>query len=406
MANFPFWWAVPAVFGGLALIHVAQNVSDGPTSPTREWLTSRPIIFIGKISYSLYLWHWGVFVLMRWTIGLESAWTKALAIVLTLLASWLSYTYVESLPRRSNSPKVRVVLAALVLLLVGGLASFKTIPSVTAWATSFHEKQIVPVFRDDQAIAKKLDSLPNTSVGLGHKILFVGDSHAGHYRFVANWTATKTQAASAVFEQHGCGFVNLKHGAAKTCSSDLKIIDKIQHNTQAGDVVVLSSFSVPRIAEPSGPLDKRAVLAEVESKQAHQDRAEALVNAIAIVQTLQASGLTVVLAAPSPVYEAPPERCQRWFNRHNPVCAPGFTTDRDYQLELRAPVMKSYQTLSKKTGAFLWDPFSLLCPSNPCQAEENGRFLFSDGDHLTANGNLVVFDSFLKLTDAIWNPLQ
>jgi hypothetical protein len=343
---------------------------------------------------------------MRWTIGLESLWTKVLAIVLTLLFSWLSYTYVESLPRRSNSPKVRMVLAVLIVLLVGGLASFKTVPSVTAWAVNFHEKQIVPVFRDDRAIAKKLESLPNSSIGAGHQVLFVGDSHAGHYRFLAEWTATKTGAESRIFEQHGCGFANLKQLAPKTCSGDQKTIDKIKHNTHAGDIVVLSSFSVPRIAEPSGPLDKKTVLAEVQSKQAQQNRADALVNAIGIVRTLQASGLTVVLAAPSPVYEAPPERCQRWFNQHNPVCAPGFTTDRAYQLELRAPVLKSYVALSKQTGAVLWDPFSLLCPSNPCHAEVKGRFLFSDGDHLTANGNLVVFDSFLKLADAMWNPLR
>jgi peptidoglycan/LPS O-acetylase OafA/YrhL len=406
MANFPFWWAVPAVMGALALIHVAQNVPDRPSSATRERLTSRPIIFIGKISYSLYLWHWGIFVLMRWTIGLESLWTKVLSIVLTLLLGWLSYTYVESLPRRSNSLKVRMGLALLSVLLVGGLASFKTVPSVTAWAVNFHEKQIVPVFRDDQAIAKNLEGIPESSVGRGHKVLFVGDSHAGHYRFLAEWTATKTGAESTIFEQHGCGFANLKQLAAKTCPGDQKTIDKIKHNTQAGDIVVLSSLSVPRISEPSGPLDKKTVLAEVQSKQAQRDRADALANAIGIVQTLKASGLTVVLAAPSPVYEAPPERCQRWFNRQNPVCARGFKTDRAYQLQLRAPVMKSYQILSKQTGAVLWDPFSFLCPANPCQAEVNGRFLFSDGDHLTANGNLVVFDNFLKLVDALWNPTQ
>jgi peptidoglycan/LPS O-acetylase OafA/YrhL len=406
MANFPFWWAVPAVFGGLALIHVAQNVPQGPTSPTREWLTSRPIIFIGKISYSLYLWHWGVFVLMRWTIGLESAWTKTLAIVLTFLASWVSYTYIESLPRRASLPKVRVVLAVLVVLLLGGLASFKTVPSVTSWAVNFHEKQIVPVFRDDKAIVKKLDSLPNSSIGRGHKVLFVGDSHSAHFSFLAQWSATKTQARSAIFEEHGCGFANLKHVAPGTCSGDQEILNKIKHNARAGDIVVLSSLSVPRIADPSGPLDKQVLLAEVQSKQAQQDRAEALANAIGIVKTLQASGLTVVLAAPSPVYEAPPERCQRWFNRHNPVCAPGFTTDRGYQLKLRNPVMKSYQTVSKNTGAFLWDPFSLLCPANPCRAEVNNRFLYTDGDHLTANGNLVVFDSFFNLVRSIWHPLQ
>jgi len=118
MVSFPFWWAVPAVLGALALIHVSQNVQGGQAGRTRELLTSRPIIFIGKISYSLYLWHWGIFVLMRWTVGLESVWTKTLAIVLTLLTSWLSYTFVESLPRRNMSAKSRKTLAVLGVVLV------------------------------------------------------------------------------------------------------------------------------------------------------------------------------------------------------------------------------------------------------------------------------------------------
>ncbi len=406
IANFPFWWALPAVFGALALIHVAQNVSEGTTSSTREMLTSRPIIFIGKISYSLYLWHWGVFVLMRWTIGLESAWTKMLAIVLTFGLSWLSYTYVESLPRRSNSPKSRIVLAVLCVFLVGGLASFKTVPSVTAWAVKFHEKQFVPLFRDDQAIAEVLDGIPNNSIGLGRKILFVGDSHAGQYSFVAKWAANKTQAKSIIFDQHGCGFVNLKRAAPKTCSGDQQVIDKIKNKTKAGDIVVLSSFSLSPIAEYWGPLDKQVLLAGLQSQQAQKDRAEVLANSIGIVRTLQASGLTVVLAAPSPVFEAPPDRCHSWFNRHNPVCKPGFKTDRDYQLELRAPVMKSYRILSEQTGAILWDPFSLLCPGNPCRSEVKQRFRYTDQHHLSANGNLVVFESFLNLARTIWQPLR
>jgi hypothetical protein len=66
-------------------------------------------------------------------------------------------------------------------------------------------------------------------------------------------------------------------------------------------------------------------------------------------------------------------------------------------------VMKSYYALSNKTGATLWDPFEVLCPSDPCRSEVNNRFRYVDQHRLSANGNQVVFKSFLALATQIWS---
>ena len=42
--------------------------------PLNNYSLTKFIIFSGNISYSLYLWHWGILVLSRWTIGIHS-WT-------------------------------------------------------------------------------------------------------------------------------------------------------------------------------------------------------------------------------------------------------------------------------------------------------------------------------------------
>ncbi|MEI7442896.1 MAG: acyltransferase family protein [Actinomycetes bacterium] len=402
VVTFPFWWAIPVVVGALALIQVASNLDHPSLARIAPLFTNKRVVFIGKISYSLYLWHWGIFVLMRWTIGIESLWTKALALGLTFFASWFSYRWIETPPRRSAWVKKRSDVSVVVAGLVAGALCFQLVVAVSSWATVHNSKATLPWFRDNIAIAKMLNSIEKTSVGRGHKVVFVGDSHAGHYKNVAQWTAAKTGSKKVMIRQYGCGFVNLMHAAPSNCVGDDYFINKIEEATSPGDIVVLSSFSLPRIAELWGPLDKKALLADVEGKQASQARADVLASSVGVVKRLQAMGLTVVLAAPTQVFETPPDRCHRWFNRHNPACVSGFKTDRTYQLQLRAPVMKSYRSLSAQTGAILWDPFNLLCPADPCRSEVNGRFLYLDQHHLSPNGNIVVFRDFLNLARQIW----
>ncbi|MDF5726779.1 MAG: acyltransferase family protein [Rhizonema sp. PD38] len=56
--------------------------------------TCRPVVFIGVISYSLYLWHWSILAISRWTTGI-SWWTLPIQIGLIFLIAWLSYRYIE-----------------------------------------------------------------------------------------------------------------------------------------------------------------------------------------------------------------------------------------------------------------------------------------------------------------------
>src|SRR5690606_11084230 len=58
-------------------------------------LRLRPMVFIGLLSYSLYLWHWPILALMRYTTSALSPSMKLGALVLMLLASYASYRWVE-----------------------------------------------------------------------------------------------------------------------------------------------------------------------------------------------------------------------------------------------------------------------------------------------------------------------
>lgn len=73
----------------------------GPEAASLRFLSSAPAVYLGRTSYSLYLWHWPVMVLMIWTIGFGGP-TVWLALGLTLGLAHLSYTYIEQPARHSS----------------------------------------------------------------------------------------------------------------------------------------------------------------------------------------------------------------------------------------------------------------------------------------------------------------
>lgn len=66
-----------------------------PATSAYRLLTLKPALFIGLISYSLYLWHWSVLSLSRWTIGIHW-WSVPFQLGLMFLLAFLSYRYIES----------------------------------------------------------------------------------------------------------------------------------------------------------------------------------------------------------------------------------------------------------------------------------------------------------------------
>ena len=113
-AAFPGYWALLPVLGAVMMI------AAGPDEVLNRYLLSNKwLVWIGLISYPIYLWHWPIISFFRITQNNSPGVLQGLLIIaLSLLLAWLTYRYVESPIRKSrNAGRIACLLLAAMLSL-------------------------------------------------------------------------------------------------------------------------------------------------------------------------------------------------------------------------------------------------------------------------------------------------
>ena len=163
-------------------------------------LSNPKVVYIGLISYSLYLWHWGILSISRWTIGIH-IWTIPIQIVLMLTLAIASYQWIES-PLRKKAwfgKRWKTLLTGITILLLTSFVSFSTTKGSANRLLEIIRDKIYPAkFNIDERIPQEglYCHLPNNIdtaisdclIKPTHKtdkvntIYLIGDSHAtNHY---------------------------------------------------------------------------------------------------------------------------------------------------------------------------------------------------------------------------------
>ena len=115
-------WSTTAI----AILSAGLISSIRPDTQCYRFLSSKPVVYIGKISYSLYLWHWTIITIGRWTIGISYS-SLPVIILLTMMVSMASYHYIETPFRHAQIFKrkylniVMGVVALITTAIVTGL---------------------------------------------------------------------------------------------------------------------------------------------------------------------------------------------------------------------------------------------------------------------------------------------
>jgi peptidoglycan/LPS O-acetylase OafA/YrhL len=205
---------VPAVLpcAGAALL-----IWTAPGTLTGRLLSLRPLVFIGLISYSLYLWHWPLLVFSRMAFG-SSPLLTAGVVGLSVAAATLSWRYVEA-PfrygfRKSSSRRIVAIggaslagLAAMSAAASASPPSFQRFPSRAVEMASYLDYRNTPdrqkQFRPGVCFISGRFGRPDQfdesecMAGSGRRrVLLLGDSHAAHL-----WYGVKQALADDLVQQ-------------------------------------------------------------------------------------------------------------------------------------------------------------------------------------------------------------
>jgi len=413
---FPFPWAIPVVLGSAILIFLSASESS---SIILRMLASRPFVFVGLLSYSLYLWHWPVYTLMRWTCGLNTPQTYIIALALTALLAFLSYRFVEQSFHKSRLVGTlsnrRTVGAGLVTSVLGVMFAIgvHAFPAVFSFTTvQRHHRDWYPDFiTDDPDTGNCRVEVQNA--GAGHTALIphdcrrrapagrlyvVGDSHADAYHRMLQLYAAQTGVRIDIFAMGGCPWAPVFEDSSAqsvACTAFKKtVLEQLTTTSPPHSTVFLASLRVPRLSDQFG-LDEKQTADLTTYLRARE--MPGMDEAKSLIRTLGQAGLTVIVDLPKPVFQAPPYRCSDWFNRENPICSAGLSVPRTKMLAYRQPVVAALRSLGSPGQVIIWDPFPVLCPpAASCDAARDGRPLFFDGDHLSGYSNTLLLDSFTK----------
>jgi SGNH domain (fused to AT3 domains) len=339
--------------------------------------------FLGKISYSLYLWHWPVFALFRWTVGLQSAIAAIAASALAFALSVASYYFVETPPRRalavSRLPRVAAVGIGLAALaagygVTGGIWSLRTAISLSTvtrnegdWYPdgadtnpTFPGCKIALTktrFSGDYVRVYSRTGCSGSPTAL-RNLFVIGDSHASAYESMIKGIVLQTGDQVFLYGAGGCSFIGLLYPSPPQCDafSNAAIAD-ILTRIQPRDLVFLPSLRLPQFVS-YGEDAAKAVMFAPQTAKFRDAEIEA---AIPLLKSLTAKELRWCLKRLRPFSSAPPFVSRR-------LCV-GSTSD---------PV-----------------------PGQRLLRVRDGRPLFFDGDHLSGFANELLLPSFLAFAEGL-----
>jgi peptidoglycan/LPS O-acetylase OafA/YrhL len=387
---------IASVLGAFLIIYAIQ-----PKSFLHRILESGPLVFIGKISYSIYLFHLPMIVLWKHYASIIPHGYGLLFIICTTVISWLSWRFIEQ-PCRRAQWNWRVVFPAFFVsqLTIGSLCA---IVILTHGATARVPASTLSIGSLDVMwdwacpSVDTIEEIPRCTGGapwdsaIAHAVIW-GDSNAQHFMPMLDVAARRENVSISLlgscapmvatgyammfvgnspFYMHECDAMHRSvMDALRSKNIDMVILAAAWART----TVQLYKTAGDRMDEDGGLLVLKSALSR-------------------LLPEIAAEGRTVVIVSEVPNWVADPIPCVIALQtnlarsssfRH--TCRDMIDNfDRTYYNRFQARTDDVLRSFNGKNGVVFLSTVDNLCSEKSCTTIVDGEFIYRDEGHLRRN---------------------
>lgn len=404
---FPGFAALLPCLGAALMIHADGEAPTG----TGRMLSLPPMIGLGLISYSLYLWHWPVLVFARYVLERPlTGWESLAAVGLGVLLAIQSWRWIERPFRRGKAGRVRLFGVALLLMgLAVGFAGAAHLLRGAPQRFPSAVRRLAAAEDDINPDRAACDRPPPARLraggacvrgdlaAAGPTFALLGDSFADAMMPGVAQAAREHHAKGLMLTYSGClPLLDIDQGEP-ACQRFLRAaVDRIRATPSIDKVILVSRWTADVTGVRYGAWTQSLPLSDaqapgrttVHNPQVVERGLQRLAAALAPRRLYLVSGLAEQ-AVDVPRFAA----LASWLH---PV-AP-FGVPRAVYEARQAPVRAMLAATAPGAKITVLDAAPYVCGPSFCPALRDGRVLYADDNHLSRTGAV----SIRALLDPIW----
>lgn len=416
---FPGYAALIPVIGAALVIHSGTGASQeekalGPSG------VFKPLVTLGDISYSWYLWHWPLIVFAGALWPTAGRWPLVVAAAVSLLPAWGSYLLVERRMRVTGTPVVgRTVLLAMgcavlpVLAFGGGRIVSKVVsrqPSVVDLTEA--RRLHIDVDKDCDSTKPRgrrpADSCIWRSGRPGPHVVLLGDSNAGHFSEGLIQATQNVGGELEIVTRSSCpgfGAAIVSRRSNPTWVECHEFLKRTAKNLQQNppDIIVIVSSTDAYLSNPEYEFGPMYSGSDHGVARSTEDRARlARYELTRFLEQLSRSGARVVVieTVPKPGDRYRPEACSAFAQLVGERCL--FPPFRSSELSVWKIANQLERDAATTAGVPTWNMSDAVCPEGMCKPVRDGYLVWRDDDHLSIRASEALAPQFSQKLEELW----